>query len=883
MAESIRARAASLREELQRHERLYYLDAEPEISDREFDRLLAELARLEDEHPELRTADSPTQRVGGEPAEGFESVAHDPPMLSLDNTYDQGELEQWFGRLERLLPEAEFEFVCELKVDGVSLSLLYEGGVLAQAATRGNGRVGDLVTANARTIRTLPLRLPARAPARLVVRAETFIPKSDFAALNEMRRAAGDELYANPRNTTAGAIRLLDSRDAARRPMDIACYEWVRRAGDGERRSHADSLEALEELGLPVSRHWRRCANLDEVVAYCAEWEEKRGRLDFEIDGVVIKVDDADLRQRLGATAKAPRWAAAFKFEAEQAETVVLAINAQVGRTGAVTPVAELEPVLIAGTTVKRATLHNYADLERKDVRVGDTVQIEKGGDIIPKVVRVIVERRGPDSTALPFKPPELCPVCEEGLHRFEDEVLLRCVNTACPAVVRQAIRHFASRNAMDIEGLGDWLVGELVGSGLVKNPADLYSLKAEQLAGLEKITALGQQEAAKLVARIGRFQRDWNLADAVSTLGLPGIGPKKAKLLADHFGSLMELANASAEDLGKVPSISRANVDAIRVFFAEPVNTRLAKIAGRLVDGDPETTAGPTAETRSSMATSREEAKAAEEPRPRSAEQRAVGEPGPSSADTEEEAFEQALKGLALKTAERVKGIGSILARTLVERGLVRTPDDLYRLTVAELAPIPMTIRLGESSAAKIVTSRERSKDKPLARLIYALGIRFVGESTAALLARRFRSMDGLAAATAEELEAIDEIGVSIAESVRAFFASARNRDLLLKGLRDEGLQFEEETTEEDDAERPLEGKVFVLTGTLTEMTRNEAAARIRALGGKVTGSVTANTDYLVAGDKAGSKLKKAEQLKAEVLEELAFQKLLAGVAGGR
>ncbi len=680
MTESPEARAAFLREELQRHERLYYQDAEPEISDREFDRLMAELAAIEEEHPALRTADSPTQRVGGEPTEGFEQVEHTPPMLSLDNTYDHDEIEEWCGRLTRLLPDTEFEFICELKVDGVSLSLLYEDGVLTQAATRGNGRVGDIVTANARTIRTLPLRLPASAPARLLVRAETYMRRSTFAALNEERGAAGQELYANPRNTTAGTVRLLDSRDVARRRLDLACYEWVQPADDAEERpSHGECLTALAEFGLPVNDSWRRCKGLGEVAAYCNEWREKRGELDFEIDGVVVKVDDPELRDRLGATAKAPRWAVAFKFEAEQAETVVRAINAQVGRTGAVTPVAELEPVLVAGTTVKRATLHNYEDLARKDVRVGDAVVIEKGGDIIPKVVSVFEERRGPESK--PFAPPTQCSVCDETLYQPEEEALLRCVNAACPAVVREAIRHFASRNAMDIEGMGDWLVGELVGGGLVRDPADLYGLTVEKLADLKKTN------------------------DA----------------------------------------------------------------------------------------------------------------------------------------------------------------------------------RLGEKAAARTVASLEESKQRSLSRLIYALGIRFVGDSTASLLARRFRTVDDLAKASAEELEEVDDVGARIAESVGAFFDSERNQDLLER-LRAEGLRFEEEAAAvaDEGADQPLEGKVFVLTGSLEGMTRNEAGARIKALGGKVTGSVSSRTTYLVAGEKAGSKLRKAEQLGVEVLDQAGLEELLAG-AGSR
>ncbi len=675
MTDSPEVRAAFLRRELQRHERLYYQEAAPVIADREFDRMMAELAAIEEEHPELRTADSPTRRVGGEPTDGFDQVEHRPPMLSLDNTYDHDEIDEWVRRISRLAPEAEIDFVCELKVDGVSLSLLYEDGVLTEAATRGNGRIGDLVTANARTIRSLPLRLPTAAPLRLQVRGECFIPKSEFGKLNEARAAAGDALYANPRNTTAGAIRMLDSRDAARRPMDIACYEWVAGGEDdsGKPRRHSDGLEALAALGLPTSRHWRRCADLDEVLAFCDEWQAKRGGLDFEIDGVVVKVDDPDLRRRLGATAKAPRWAVAFKFQAEQAETIVRAIGAQVGRTGAVTPVAELEPVLVAGTTVRRATLHNYEDLARKDVRIGDAVLIEKGGDIIPKVVSVIEEQRGPDSR--PFEPPENCPVCGEGLPRFDGEVRLRCVNAACPAVLREAVRHFASRNAMDIDGLGDRMVGELVGAGLVGDPADLYTLKVEQLADLRKTN------------------------DA----------------------------------------------------------------------------------------------------------------------------------------------------------------------------------RLGEKAAARTVASLRESRTRPLSRLIYALGIRFVGDSTASLLARRFGDLDALAAASAEQLEEIDEIGARIAESVRAFFDSERNRKLLDR-LRAEGLRFEEDKSDREAEGGRLEGRTFVLTGTLSGMTRAEAASRIAAAGGKVTTSVSGRTDFVVAGDKAGSKLRKAVQMGVEVVDEAAFERLLAG-----
>ena len=853
MTESPEARAAKLREELQHHERLYYREAKPEISDREFDRLMAELAAIEEVHPELRTADSPTQRVGGEPTEGFEQVEHTPPMLSLDNTYDHEELEEWFGRLTRLLPDraiepdtgsepdagrrpaTDIEFICELKVDGVSLSLLYEDGVLTQAATRGNGRVGDLVTANARTIRSLPLRLPAGAPPRLLARAETYMRRSVFAALNEKRAAAGQELYANPRNTTAGTVRLLDSRDVARRRLDVACYEWVPPAGaDGQegRRSHGESLAALADLGLPVNDSWRRCASLKEVVAYCDEWQQKRAELDFEIDGVVVKVDDPELRDRLGATAKAPRWAVAFKFEAEQAETVVREINAQVGRTGAVTPVAELEPVLVAGTTVKRATLHNYEDLARKDVRVGDAVVIEKGGDIIPKVVEVIEDRRGPESK--PFEPPEHCPVCHEELHQFEGEALLRCVNSACPAVVRERIRHFASRNAMDIEGLGDWLVGELVGSLEVRDPAKLYDLKKEEIADLKNRARLGHELAEKLADGIAAFKDKLGLPQAIHALGVPGIGPKKAELLAEAFRTLDSLVTASAQQLAEAP-IGRNDAQAIQKFFTATENRQVAKALDQAL--------GPI-DPSASM-------KAASDPQ-----------------------LETALKKAATSLAKGIPGMGS-LAQSLVGCGLVKQPNDLFRLKTAQLASLSRETRLGERSAEKIIHSLKQSKTRPFPRLVYALGIPHVGERTALALANRFPSIEELAKAPVERLQETEDVGAIIARSVREFFDSGPNQELI-KRLQEAGLRLHGEAADATE-EGPLKDKVFVLTGTLTGMSRKDASGRITALGGKVTSSVSRNTHFLVAGEKAGSKLKKAEQLGVKVLNQAEFDELLA------
>ena len=656
-------RAAWLRGEIQRHERLYYALGKPEISDREFDRLMAELVALEAASPKLATADSPTRRVGGEPLSGFAPVRHEPPMMSLDNTYNLAELREWAARLERLAPAeaaAGFEFVAELKVDGVSTSLLYENGLFVQGATRGNGTVGDDVTENLRTVRALPLRLPAGAPPRLLVRGEVFMPRAEFARVNREREAAGEELYANPRNVTAGSIRQLDSRQVANRRLSAVVYQIA----DGPQlATHSGSLERLAEWGFPVHDSWRRCRGLAEVEAFVAAWRERRHELGFETDGVVVKIDDLALRERLGATAKAPRWAVAYKYEPEQAETVVRDILVQVGRSGVLTPVAEFDPVLVAGSTVRRATLHNYEDLSRKDVRVGDTVVIEKAGEVIPRVVEVRLDRRPEGSR--PFHMPGNCPQCGEPVVRFEGEVATRCVNPECPAVRQETIRHYVSRNAMDIEGLGDERIAQLVAAGLVTDIPGLYTLDREALAAL------------------------------------PGWGEKSA--------------------------------------------------------------------------------------------------------------------------------------------------DNLL---------------------AALVESRHR----PLARLLFVLGIRMVGERTAKLLAQYFGSLAALAAASEEELQVVDEIGPKVAASLRAFFADPRQQRRLA-ALAAAGVAppaVERPTA----ASLPLAGRTVVLTGKLESMSREDAVERLEALGARVAGSVSKKTSFVVAGDDAGSKLDKARSLGIEILDEAGFRR---------
>jgi DNA ligase (NAD+) len=648
-------RAEELRAEILRHERLYYVDDRPEISDAQFDLLMRELVALEEKHPELAVPDSPARRVGGRPAEGFEAVAHAVPMLSLENAYSWEEAEAWLARARRVLGADPPAYVAELKIDGLSISLRYEGGRLVRGATRGDGVRGEDVTENVKTIRTIPLKIEETSP--LEVRGEVFYGKKAFERVNAEREAEGEALFANPRNAAAGTMRLLDSRITAKRRLDAWMYGISR--ADRLPGSQSETLARLRELGFPVHGHSRRCESFEEVRDFVLEWETKRRDLEFETDGVVIKVDDRALQERLGATAKSPRWALAYKYPAEEKTTVVRDIGVQVGRTGALTPVAHLDPVILAGTTVKRATLHNYEDLARKDVRIGDTVVVEKGGDVIPKVVRVLLELRPEGS--VPFAMPSTCPVCGDPVVRDAEEVATRCVNPACPAVVREALRHYCSRRAMDIEGLGEKLVDQLVTAGLLTDVASIYDLAPEALAALD---------------------------------------------------------------------------------------------------------------------------------------------------------------------------------------------------------------RWGEKSAANLRDQIERSKGAGLSRLLYALGIRHVGEKAARTLARRFRTLDAVAAAAEEELEEAEEIGPNTAAMVAAWFAHPRHHELVEK-LRAHGVSFEAREPPEIRAETaagPLAGKSVVVTGTLA-VTREEAEALLEAAGARVSGSVSRKTDYLVAGENAGSKLEKARNLNVTVV----------------
>ncbi len=563
-----RRRAEELRGQLRRHERLYYVDNRPEITDAEFDRLMRELQELEAAHPELASDDSPSRRVGGEPAEGFAAVEHAAPMLSLENAYSWEEAEAWLARNTRLLDREPRGFVAELKIDGLSIALRYEDGLLVRGATRGDGVRGEDVTSNVRTIRTVPLRIAEASP--LEVRGEVYYSKKAFGRVNADREAEGEPLFANPRNAAAGTMRLLDSRVTAKRRLDAWLYAVAE--ADPMPGSQSEALARLESLGFPVNSHRRACESFEDVRRFVEEWQEKRHDLDFETDGVVIKIDDRALQRELGSTAKSPRWALAYKYPAEEATTVVREIGVNVGRTGTLTPVAHFDPVPLGGTTVKRATLHNYEDLSRKDVRVGDTVVVEKGGDVIPKVVRVILEKRPRGAEA--FVMPARCPVCGDPVVREEGEVALRCVNPACPAVVREALRHFCGRRAMNIEGLGEKLVDQLVTAGMLSDVASIYDLKAEDL---QELSRWGEKSAANLLAEIEKSKAN-EPSRLLFALGIRHVGEKAAKTLAAHFGSIDALAAASSEELEAVEEVGPNTAAAIRAYFSHPKSRELVE-----------------------------------------------------------------------------------------------------------------------------------------------------------------------------------------------------------------------------------------------------------------------------------------------------------------
>lgn len=592
----VRRRAEHLREEIRRHDRLYYEEAAPEISDREYDALVRELDEIEQRHPELRTDDSPIRHVAGAPTEGFATVRHAVPMLSISNTYNAEELREWDARNRKGIGTAKpIEYVVELKIDGVAVSLRYEGGRFVLGATRGDGTFGDDITANLRTLRDIPARITVpRGASVLEVRGEVYFPRKAFEKMNKERTERGEPAFANPRNSAAGTLKLLDSSLVAKRPLAMFAYS----VGESDfplPKTHWELLDYLKELGFPVNPKRQLCASIDEVIDATVEWEEERRTLDYDTDGLVVKVNRRDWQAALGATSRSPRALVAYKFSAEQGQSRLLEVQWGVGRTGAVTPVAIMEPVLLAGTTVKRATLHNLDELERLGIRVGDSIIVEKGGDIIPKVVRVLDSLRTGKEKKIAI--PRHCPSCGSELERPEGEVALRCLNAACPAQVRERIQHYAGRHAMDIDGLGEKIVDQLVENDLVRDVSDLYLLEVEPLAGLERF---GEKSARNLVRAIEE-SRTRPLARFLFALGMRFVGETSARDLARAFGTLDGFLAAGRDSLVAIEGIGEKVADEIVDFLSKKQNRELIeRLRERGVNPEPDRSAAERAVHRS-------------------------------------------------------------------------------------------------------------------------------------------------------------------------------------------------------------------------------------------------------------------------------------------
>jgi DNA ligase (NAD+) len=574
-AASVKNEIEELREKIRYHDYRYYVLDDPEIPDAAYDRLMNRLKELEAAHPELRTPDSPTARVGGAPRTGFQTVRHARPMLSLDNAYSYDELRAWDKRVREGSGRDKIEYIAEHKFDGLSISLQYENGILVRGVTRGDGTTGEDVTPNVKTIRSIPLRVDtallkkAKLPLDFEVRGEVMMTRKAFEALNRAQELSGGKIFVNARNSAAGSVRVLDPAITAARKLDFFAY-YLYVEGKEPFARHSDSLEMLNKLRFRAKEDWKKCDGIDEVLRYCDTWESKRDELPYEIDGVVIKVNSVGIQNELGFTSKAPRWAIAYKYPARQEQTVVNDIRVQVGRTGALTPVAVLEPVQVGGVTVSRSTLHNMDEIERLGLQIGDTVLIERAGEVIPHVLKVVKE--GKDRR--PFHMPKHCPECGSTIHKAEGEVAYRCVNAACPAKRRESLLHFAGRHAMDIDGLGEKIVDQLVEKGLVKDVADLYSLKLGQL---EELDRMGEKSAQKLLDQISASKRN-SLARLIYALGIRFVGERTGQLLAEHFGSLEDLAKASSEELMEVGEVGPKVASSIAEFFSEAANRQLVK-----------------------------------------------------------------------------------------------------------------------------------------------------------------------------------------------------------------------------------------------------------------------------------------------------------------
>jgi DNA ligase (NAD+) len=569
MKKDISEKIQSLRQQIRKHDYLYYVLNQPQISDQKYDQLLDELKNLEEQYPHLITSDSPTQRVSGQPIEGFAQVKHSIAMLSIDNTYSAEELRDFDQRVAKGLGTKNYSYVVELKIDGLAVSLRYEKGLLALGATRGDGTTGDDVTNNIRTIRAIPLSLEGDVPDVLEVRGEVYMPKKAFLKLNEEKEKQGEPLFANPRNAAAGSLKLLDAKTTAQRKLAFFAYA-LGQVSEPFAKTHSESLEKFKKLGLPVNPNIKKADNIEQVIEICNRWGKKRLELEYQIDGMVIKIDRFDQHDSLGATGRAPRWCISYKFAAERAQTKVLSIDVQVGKTGILTPVANLGPVQLAGTTVKRASLHNFDEIERLDVRVGDTVMIEKAGEIIPQVIEVKKESR-PAGTK-PFHPPAKCPECSSKVEKDQDGVYIRCVSSNCPAQLKEKLRYFAGRDQMDIENLGPALIDQLVDKKIVRDFADLYGLDVKTLVELERMA----EKSAQNVINGIKKSRTQTLDRLIAALGIRHVGGQNAEILAQHFGSIDSIKKATVEELTEIEQIGPVLAKSIYEYFHDSNNLKI-------------------------------------------------------------------------------------------------------------------------------------------------------------------------------------------------------------------------------------------------------------------------------------------------------------------
>ena len=857
LADVTKKRLTELRAEIQRHERLYYVDDDPEIEDSEFDALMRELLDIEQHHPELVTPDSPSQRVGGEPREGVETAEHSSQLLSLDNAFNDGELREFDHRARELLGVEAIEYVGEYKFDGVSMAVRYAEGSIELALTRGDGHRGEVVTPNARTIRSLPLTLSAdeigrRAlPLRFEVRGEVVMPKASFEKLNAQRqKKKPKKLFKNPRNAAAGALRMLDHKETAKRRLDFLAYMLLA-DGTDHFATQRESLDALESLGFRVDKHRKPLHGVNELLEFRDACLARRAELPYEIDGVVFKVNDRSQRRQLGSTSKAPRWAVACKPTAVQVETVVDDIDVQVGRTGAITPRALLRPVEVGGVTVSRATLHNQDEIERLGLQVGDHVLLERSGDVIPKVVRVVKE----GESRRRFEMPANCPECGSELNRLDEEAVVRCVSRDCRGRLRAAIEHYAHRSAMDIDGVGEVVIGQLVDRESVESIADLYKLTVENLERLQLDDGITREWANSLIGDIADRRENAEWSEVLKGLSILHVGGKTIDLLKDRYDSMGSLAGASIKDLSEIAGVSKKAAASIHEYFTEPRNLRLLRELDGLgvvgVHGHPAGwRAGEESDDLGSEADIADSRKAKESIN----------------------LLWSGIWGEIDRTGVRVT-LGEKLVDELYDLGFLQRPEDIFRLTPDHLVGRSVKL-LGTKNAEKIVKSIEESKQAPLASLVFGLGIRHVGQRTAELLVENFRSLDRIRRASLDELAQVDEVGPEIAESILKYFADENNQELLTD-LESSGFDFQA-AVEEERRDASLDGKTFVITGTLPDVSRDEAKKLIQRSGGKVIGSVSSKTGYLLAGEKAGSKIQKARKLGVPVIDWDELQAML-------